>query len=65
MLLEKLDKLPIKLEGEVEGLVSGAPAEVGNEQSLKEGCGFWSGSTILLEPLQVCPGTALRAASAV
>lgn len=29
------------------------------------GCRFWSSSTILLEPLQTCPGTALRAASAV
>lgn len=65
MLLEKLDKLPIKLEGEVEGLVRGAPAEVGNEQSLRVGFRFWSSSTILLEPLQTCPGTALRAASAV
>lgn len=47
MLLEKLDKLPIKLEGEVEGLVSGAPAEVGNEQSLRVGFRFWSSSSIL------------------
>lgn len=44
---------PIKLGGEVEGLVSGAPAEVGNEQSLRVGCRFWSSSAILLEPLQM------------
>ena len=43
---------PIKLGGEVERLVSGAPAEVGNEQSFRVGCRFWSSSTILLEPLQ-------------
>lgn len=48
-----------ELGGEAGGLVSGVRAAAGNEQSLTAGRRFWSSFTILLEPLQTCPGTAL------
>ena len=60
-MLPEESPLPKVVNWEVrqEELVSGAWAAVGNEQSLRAGHRFWSSFTILLEPLQTCPGTAL------